>query len=95
MVNGTPSIRKYRSRRVHARAGKKLKSLQSVPLLLDLVGEVRRTSQGVKLKRHSSVSYNRQNACQAAFVSRGFHRRCQTLTAAGLSASLSNKPCPR
>jgi len=24
---------------------------------------------------------------------RGFHNRCSTLTAAGLSASLSNKPC--
>jgi hypothetical protein len=35
--------------------------------------------------RHSCVSCDRQNARQAAFVSRGFHQRCLTLTAAGLT----------
>jgi hypothetical protein len=38
---------------------------------MGLVEKVRRTPQGVKLK-YSSVSCDRQNACQAAFVSRGF-----------------------
>jgi len=41
--------------------------LESVPVLLSLVGGVRCTLQGVKLK-HFSVGCDRQNACQAAFV---------------------------
>src|SRR6266581_8264002 len=40
---------------------------ESVPVLLSLVGGVRCTLQGVKLK-HFSVGCDRQNACQAAFV---------------------------
>jgi len=47
---------------------------------------------GVKLK-YSSVICDRQNARQAAFVSRGFIQRCQTLTAAGLSASPFKNSC--
>jgi hypothetical protein len=42
----------------------------------------------------SSVGCDRQTACQAAFVFRGFHQGCPTLTAAGLRASPSNKLCP-
>src|SRR5258708_27968520 len=40
---------------------------ESVQVLLSLVGGVRCTLQGVKLK-HFSVGCDRQNACQAAFV---------------------------
>jgi len=68
-------------------------AFQGVSLLLGLVGEVRRTHQGVKLK-HSSVSCDRQSTCQAAFLPEGLYQRCPTLTAAGLSTSLSDKPCP-